>query len=200
MTFISAVVVGYLIGSIPTANTLARRRGIDLREGGSGNPGTNNARILGGYSLAASILVIEVVKGAGASWFGLAIDDETTAVLAGIAAIAGNVYNVWYRLRGGKGLAIGGGVLLALWPIGFVVAVIAIAALAALTRSSGTAAIGALALLMVAGAAWPVFGYPTTWGVGDTSLLPYLAAAMAILIVPKHFFDIRSRVTRPSRL
>src|SRR5690606_27985836 len=50
----AALVVGYLVGSAPTADWLARRRGIDLRSTGSGNPGTNNALRTGGPRLAAS--------------------------------------------------------------------------------------------------------------------------------------------------
>jgi glycerol-3-phosphate acyltransferase PlsY len=195
MTIIAATIVGYLVGSLPTANTLARFKGVDLRKAGSGNPGTNNARQLGGYGLAASILLIEFAKGAGASLLGLVVEDEMTAVVAGVAAIAGNVYNIWYRFRGGKGLAIGGGVLLTLWPPGFALAVVAIAGLAAMTKSSGKAAVGALTLLVVAGSAWSLFDYSNAWGVRDTTTLPYLAAAMALLIMPKHLLDIRTRVT-----
>lgn len=195
MNIIAATVVGYLVGSLPTANTLARFKGVDLRNAGSGNPGTNNARQLGGYGLAASILLIEFAKGAGASLLGLVIDNEMTAVVAAVAAIAGNVYNVWYRFRGGKGLAIGGGVLLTLWPPGFALAVVAIAGLAATTKSSGKAAVGALALLIVAGSAWSPFDYSNPWGLQDTTTLPYLATAMAVLIMPKHVIDIRNQVT-----
>ncbi len=194
----TALLVGYLVGSLPTANALARLRGIDLRGGGSGNPGTNNARKLGGYGLAVSVLVVEVAKGVLAPAIGLWIGDETSAVIAGIAAIGGNVYNVWYRFQGGKGLAIGGGVLLILWPPALGLAVFLIAATTATTRSSGKASVVALMALVLAGFGWWVFGYKNAWGVGDVSLLPYLAVAMAVLIMPKHVRDIRNDVTAPS--
>jgi hypothetical protein len=54
MILLPAVLLGYLLGSIPTANGLARLRGVDLRKAGSGNPGVNNARRLGHPSISLS--------------------------------------------------------------------------------------------------------------------------------------------------
>lgn len=199
MTFIVVAVAGYLIGSAPTANALARLRGIDLRTQGTGNPGTNNARNLGGYGLAGSVLVVELAKGFIAARLGMWIGGETSAVVCGSAAVAGNVYNAWYRLRGGKGLAIGAGVLLALWPAGFITGVIVVATLARLTRSSGWAAIGVLtALIILALVSWG-FDFPTWWGIKDQLLLTQLAIVMAVLTGPKHLRDARNDVSSPSR-
>ncbi|MDH3463121.1 MAG: glycerol-3-phosphate acyltransferase [Acidimicrobiia bacterium] len=194
-----AFAVGYLIGSAPTANGLARLKGIDMRSAGSGNPGTNNARKLGGYGLAAAILLVEFAKGSAASGFGWVIGDDLTAVVAGIGAITGNVYNFWYRLHGGKGLAIGGGVLIMLWPPGFVLAVVSIAAMAAVTKSSGKAAAAALIALIAVGFGWWALAIENWWGIRSLYLLPWLAISMAIAIVPKHLRDIRSPVTPPDR-
>lgn len=54
-----ALIAGYPIGSIPTANAIAGLFGIDLRSEGSGNPGANNARHLGGPGLSIAILSVE---------------------------------------------------------------------------------------------------------------------------------------------
>jgi glycerol-3-phosphate acyltransferase PlsY len=55
--------VGYLIGSVPTALWLGKLWGVDLRRGGTGNPGANNARRLGGNTLALLVLIVEITKG-----------------------------------------------------------------------------------------------------------------------------------------
>ena len=88
MTAVAAV-VGYLVGSVPTATFLARFRGVDLRSEGSGNPGTVNALRVSGPWLAALILIVEAGKGWGAVWLGNALADETGAIAAGLGAVAG---------------------------------------------------------------------------------------------------------------
>ena len=144
-----AALAGYLIGSTPTAGWIGRRFGIDLRSEGSGNPGANNARMLGGMRLAATILVIEIAKGAGAVLLGVSLDGSRGGLVAGLAALAGNVVNVWYRFSGGQGLGISAGILLAAWPWFFPVVVGAIAGTAYITRSSARAAIAAMTALVL---------------------------------------------------
>lgn len=56
------LMTGYLIGSLPTADWLGRAAGVDLRRDGSGNPGANNARTLGGLGLGVRVLAMEVTK------------------------------------------------------------------------------------------------------------------------------------------
>ncbi|MGH8949653.1 MAG: glycerol-3-phosphate acyltransferase, partial [Acidimicrobiia bacterium] len=137
MTGAGAALAGYLIGSVPTAVWLGRLWGVDLLGDGSGNPGANNARRLGGYTLAVLILIIEIGKGLAAVVVGLVIGGESAALAAGVGAVAGNVYNVWHRFKGGKGLGISGGVILGLWPSVFPFVVVTLAVASALTRSTG---------------------------------------------------------------
>ena len=66
MNTTTAAVIGFLIGTIPTATMIARRLGVDLLGGGSKNPGANNALRLGGRRLGAIVLGIEIAKGAAA--------------------------------------------------------------------------------------------------------------------------------------
>ncbi len=193
-----AALVGYLIGSIPTANGLAKLWGVDLRSGGTGNPGANNARRLGGYALAAAVLSVEMSKGVIAVVAGSFLADDIGAVLAGIGAIAGNVNNVWYRFQGGKGLAISAGVLLAAWPVALPFLLVLLALGAAVTRSSG---IGALITLggVVAGAIlWSLLEWPHGWGVRPDTLL-FLAPALVVLLTPKHLDDAGRRLREPFR-
>lgn len=185
-----ATAVGYAIGSMPTAAWISAWRSIDIREGGSGNPGANNARKLGGIWLAAAVLFVEMGKGALAVVAGTALIDDAGAVAAGLAAVAGNVYNVWYRFKGGKGLGIAAGVILAVWPVGLAILLATIGLAAWLTRSSGLASLIALAVAMVASFTWWLANWETAWGV-PASFLPVVAIVMAAIISPKHLVDAR---------
>ena len=185
-------IVGYLIGSIPSANWLASRRGIDLTAKGSGNPGTNNALRLGGPALAAYVLVAELVKGYAAVRLGAILADQSGAVAAGLAAVAGNVFNVWYRGRGGKGLAISGGVLLASSPALFGLSVLVIALVALATRSSGQAALVALAALIGGAVALSLAGWSSPGLISGGALI-VLTSGMAMVMAPKHWRDFRIR-------
>lgn len=188
MTLLAAV-IAYLVGSLPSAAFLARLRGIDLRRQGSGNPGTNNALRTGGPALAALVLAVEASKGYAAVWSASSIADEWGAAVGGVAAVAGNVFNVWYGFSGGKGLGISLGVLLAAWPwaLPFLIAVIAIAAL--VTRSAGLAAVTAMAGLIVAAFVWPIQGWSTGGLAGSDAELLFLAVGMSGLMGWKHWRD-----------
>lgn len=188
----AALVVGYLVGSAPTADWLARRRGIDLRSTGSGNPGTNNALRTGGPRLAAAVLVVELAKGAAAVWAGHYLGGAAGAALATTAATAANVYNPWFRLRGGKGLAITGGTLAVAWPSALLVLVAVIGLGVALLRRSGPAALLTLAGY-VALAAWGPLGGGL---VDEPGWLMAMAVGQSALMAPKHLADTFRRAGR----
>jgi acyl phosphate:glycerol-3-phosphate acyltransferase len=189
MSWSLALFAGYIIGSIPTANAIAGLFGIDLRSAGSGNPGANNARRLGGLGLSVAILVVEATKGATAVLTGDIIAGSAGMVAAGLGATTGNVVNIWYRFQGGKGLGITLGVLLVAWPLALPPVIVTIAALAVITRSTGIASIGALILLLILGLLWHPMGWPNGWGASGSSLL-WLAVGLAVAIAPKHLIDV----------
>lgn len=195
MTAVAAV-AGYLIGSIPTAVFLGRLRGVDLRSEGSGNPGTANALRTSGWRLAAIVLVVEAGKGYGAVWIGYLASDEIGAIAAGLGAVAGNVYNVWCRFRGGKGLGISLGVLAGLWPAVIVPILVVILLGALISRSSGIASLVAIAVLVVLAFLWSANAWPTG-GIGPTSRLPALAIGIGLIIVWRHWSD--APFTSPAR-
>lgn len=188
MSLALALFVGYLIGSIPTANAIAGLFGIDLRSEGSGNPGANNARRLGGPGLFIAILAVEAAKGATAVLAGDIFSGSPGMVAAGLGAATGNVFNVWYRFQGGKGLGITLGVLLVAWPLALPPVILAIATVALITRSTGMASIGALATLLILGLLWFPMAWPNGWGADSPSLL-WLAIGLAVVIAPKHIID-----------
>lgn len=184
-----AALIGYAIGSVPSADGLGRLAGVHLRRAGSGNPGANNALRLGGPALAAAVLLAEISKGAAAVLVGEALASDPGAVIGGLGAVAGNVYNIWYRGKGGKGLGITAGVLLAAWPTVLVPVVLVIGSAALITRSSGLAALAAVAGLLLFSALWAWGSWPTGWGVGDPALLIALAAGVGALVFDRHWRD-----------
>jgi len=103
-----AVIVCYLLGSVSFSVLLAKSlKGIDIRQHGSGNAGaTNTLRVLG-KGPAILVLALDVLKGIAAVWIGrwLGGDSAWVASLCGIAAIIGHNWPVYFRFRGGKGIA-----------------------------------------------------------------------------------------------
>lgn len=190
-----AYVVGYAIGSVPTAAWIARWRGVDLRQGGSGNPGANNARQLGGIVLAAAVLIVEMGKGLAAVAAGAALAGDAGAIAAGLGAVAGNVYNVWYRFQGGKGLGMAAGVILAVWPAALPILVVTIGLGALATRSSGMASLIALGVAVVSSIIWWLAEWPNAWGL-PVAYLPVAAVVISVTISPRHFYDARGHSER----
>jgi acyl phosphate:glycerol-3-phosphate acyltransferase len=123
---ITALIVGYLLGSIPFGLLFTRLAGTeDIRAIGSGNIGATNVLRTGRYGLAAATLIADVLKGTAAvvlcaRWFG-----HDAGLFAGLGAFLGHLFPVWLRFKGGKGIATGLGILLAIsWKVALGVALI----------------------------------------------------------------------------
>ncbi len=120
MIILGLLIAAYLMGSFPTSLILARYlRGVDLRAWGSGNLGATNLYRAAGFAPAAVCMVVDVAKGFAPAWYFPGLDRVEAPQLAlayGVAAVAGHIVPVWVRFRGGKGVATGAGVYLALAP------------------------------------------------------------------------------------
>jgi len=133
VTIITVVVVGYLLGSIPTGVWLGKAlKGIDLRQHGSGSMGATNVFRVLGWKLAVLTLIIDVAKGFLAAFIAskinlgdIALLPRQLALIAGLTAIIGHLFPVFANFKGGKGIATGAGMLLYLVPLelGFAVLV-----------------------------------------------------------------------------
>jgi len=169
-----AMLLGYLLGSIPFGVILTRAFGAgDLRSVGSGNIGATNVLRTGRKELAAATLVLDGAKGAAAvllaAWL-----FPGHEVPAAAAAFLGHLYPVWLKFKGGKGVATLLGIALALhWPIGLVFAAVWLA-LFALVRISSVAGIAAAVSTPIAAAAFGRFD------------LVFLFIALALLVLWKH--------------
>lgn len=141
-----ALAGGYLLGSIPFGLVLTGLAGLgDIRRIGSGNIGATNVLRTGNKLLALMTLLLDGGKGAAAALVAGAVS-PALGILAALAAFLGHLYPVWLKFKGGKGVAIFLGVLLALaWPVG-VAAALTWAAAAYLFRYSSLSALVATAL------------------------------------------------------
>ncbi|BBI33182.1 glycerol-3-phosphate 1-O-acyltransferase PlsY [Cohnella abietis] len=130
---IIAVVVSYLLGSISFSILFARwLRKIDIRDHGSGNAGaTNTLRVLG-KGPAIAVFLLDIAKGSAAVLIGLWLGDgeKWVPVACGLASIWGHNWPIYFRFKGGKGIAttIGALILWAFMPtlIAGIVAIVAI--------------------------------------------------------------------------
>ncbi|MBT2760746.1 glycerol-3-phosphate 1-O-acyltransferase PlsY [Paenibacillus sp. ISL-20] len=161
---IVAIVVCYLLGSVSFSVLLAKiLKGIDIRQHGSGNAGaTNTLRVLG-KGPAILVLVLDVIKGIAAVWIGrwLGGDNDWLPGLCGIAAIIGHNWPLYFRFRGGKGIATAIGVLATLCFIPAVIAgIIAILSIV-FTRYVSLGSLIFVVLtpvfLLIADYSWPIF-------------------------------------------
>jgi glycerol-3-phosphate acyltransferase PlsY len=186
-----ALTGGYLLGATPTADWLAGLKGVDLRATGSGNPGANNARRVGGLGLGVAVLLVEIVKGAAIVAIGRTIGAEWGMALAGVGAVAGNIWNPFRRFSGGQGLGITAGVLIAAAPLSALAVVIVIAGVAVVTHSAPVAALSALGMLVLASLATAAGLLPSAWGTTGGALAA-LVAGLVAAIAPKQVRNARA--------
>jgi acyl phosphate:glycerol-3-phosphate acyltransferase len=163
-----AVVLSYIVGSIPAAYLAGKSRGIDLRRFGSGNLGATNVVRTLGWKVGLIVFAIDVAKGALPvlflpRWAEGPLSREVVAILCGVAAIFGHFRPVFLKFgKGGKGVATATGVFFALAPLPMLagVAVFGLVVLATGYVSLGSliAAVVLPALLLVTeGVRSPVF-------------------------------------------
>jgi glycerol-3-phosphate acyltransferase PlsY len=178
------LIASYLLGSIPTSYILGRVvRGIDLRQHGSGNLGATNAFRVLGWRIAVPVLAVDVAKGWAPTYFFPLWDGRAApewALAYGAVAVLGHVYSVWVGFRGGKGVATGAGVFLALAPAALLAAFAVWVLLVLATRIVSVASIAAALVVPVA-----VF---VTQGSGPVL---WLAVALAVFIVYAHRANVR---------
>src|SRR5512144_659411 len=175
-----ALLVGYLLGSIPFGLVLTKLAGTeDLRSIGSGNIGATNVLRTGRKGLAAATLLGDALKGTLAVIIAGYFGGPDAAMLAALGAFLGHLFPVWLKFRGGKGVAVYIGVLIGLfWPAAVVFCVIWLTT-AVVTRYSSLAA-------LVASVITPIF----LWWFGHLALAS-LFAVLTLLLFYMHRENIK---------
>lgn len=176
-----SVVLAFIVGSIPFGLILALAFGkTDIRSQGSGNIGATNVARVAGRKLGIITLILDAVKGAVPVLLVLfAVGDNADAQtrilhggLVGLAALMGHCYTPWLRFKGGKGVATGLGVLLALHPEVAAYALAAFAVAFAASRLVSASSLSAAVVVVVALIAR---------GPVDVALVPMLGCLLVIV-------------------
>jgi acyl phosphate:glycerol-3-phosphate acyltransferase len=196
--YLTIAVVSYLLGSIPFGYLLVKAfRGEDIRLSGSGNIGATNVARSGAKGLGAITLLLDIGKGllaVGLSWVlgrsaynvcgpggAACIPAWHLMAVAAFFAVAGHVFPVWLKFKGGKGVATALGVFLLLFPKAVLVSLAVFVIVLVVSRYVSLGSI--LAALVFPIAAY--YFYRPDW----TALLPVSAASA--LVILKHYQNIR---------
>ncbi|MBB6509360.1 glycerol-3-phosphate acyltransferase PlsY [Rhizobium soli] len=164
-----ALVLGYLLGSIPFGLLLTRAAGLgDIRSIGSGNIGATNVLRTGNKKLAAGTLLLDALKATAAALIGWYAFGSEAGLLAGFAAFMGHLYPVWLGFKGGKGVATYIGTLLGVAPLMVLVFAAVWLSVAKLSKYSSLSALVATLVIPV-----------VLWFIQE----PKIAAVMALMTI-----------------
>lgn len=194
LAFLVLVVLAYLLGAIPFGVVVGRLfYNVDVREHGSGNVGTTNVFRTLGKRAGVTVMALDMLKGYVPAAAAAALFHPWYAIFIAAAPVVGHMYSVFLKGRGGKGVATGAAVVLALAPLAFVICCAVWIGLILATRYVSLASLIAACLVPV----------QVIW-LGEP--LPYQIAAVlvAVIIFWAHRGNIRrllggteNRVTLP---
>jgi glycerol-3-phosphate acyltransferase PlsY len=185
----------YVMGSIPFGLIVGRCKGVDPRTAGSRNIGaTNVGRLLGGRYFAI-VFLLDMVKGMLPMVIGgLMIHNEPRThlhyvlwLMVGFAAIAGHMFSVFLKFKGGKGVATGAGVALGLFPYFTLPAVAGILVFATIAYATRIVSLGSIVAAVAFPIAYVCFGLGFGWPILGTQLpLLIFAVLLCSLIIYRH--------------
>jgi glycerol-3-phosphate acyltransferase PlsY len=170
------VLIGYLLGSLNLATLLAKRRGVDLRAGGSGNPGASNTVTLMGWKAGALVAIHDIFKAFLAVWLCRRLFPALpyAGVIAGVCSVLGHIFPFYLRFRGGKGFASYLGMALALdWKFALAIGLVIIIVVL-------------ITDYIVAGTMATVVSFPIYNAIRQQYVTALLLAAATLLIIWKH--------------
>jgi glycerol-3-phosphate acyltransferase PlsY len=147
LNLVLGIIGAYILGMLPSAIVVARAKGVDITSFGSGNPGASNVARAIGWKYGSLVFVLDAAKGAIPAL--LLIGHRPSAYVCGAMAIVGHIFPVTRGFKGGKGIATGGGVLLALHPIIMVIAALSWIAIMKLSKKASVASIAIVPLVVV---------------------------------------------------
>ena len=184
--YLLVIPIAYLLGSIPSGYLAGRwLAGIDIREHGSGSTGATNVLRHVGKTPALIVFLVDVFKGSAAVLVAkqlLGGDAHGWLVAAGLLALAGHIWPIWLKGKGGKAVATGLGMLLGILPavglasLGIFLLVLSFSRIVSL--SSVVAALALPALIWIA-------------GYSQTTAYMGLGVLAALLVVWRHRGNIK---------
>jgi glycerol-3-phosphate acyltransferase PlsY len=155
-----AIILSYLIGSIPFGFILGKVKGVDIRAQGSGNIGATNVWRTMGPKYGALVLVLDAAKGVAGVYLGSKTGIEGLELVTGLSAILGHAFPIFLKFKGGKIIATGLGVISAL---SIKVSLTAIAIFSAVFFISGYVSLGSIAAAVAVPLAMLLFNYDSQY-------------------------------------
>jgi glycerol-3-phosphate acyltransferase PlsY len=183
-----AAVVAYFIGTFPTAvlvTGLATRGRVDIHSVGSGNPGGFNTMRSVGRAWGVTVIVVDLCKAVLATLAGWAIGGEPGAYAAATACVLGHIFPVWFRFRGGKGVAAAAGAVAVAFPPYFGIGAVVLALGALLTHSTERSAQLAGGGWVLCALVWWGFDLSNLWGPEPAAGMVVFAAVSTVVILAK---------------
>lgn len=169
------IVVPYLLGSVNFALVISKAfYKDDVRNHGSGNAGMTNMLRTYGKKAAAGTLICDILKAVISVWLGLWLFGEIGAYIAGLFCVLGHIFPIFFKFKGGKGVATVAAMVLTLNPLAFLILFTIFVIVVATTRYISLGSV--LCMLL-----YPALTY-TLGGVGFPTLFSFAAAAIVIFM------------------
>lgn len=146
LKYLLCAVIGYLLGSFSTGILVAARQGHDIRSEGSKNTGASNALRVLGVKGGAMVFLGDFIKASLAVGAGYLLMGKYGAMLAGLCAVLGHNWPVFFNFKGGKGIACSAAIVLLTFPWQGGVAIVACLLVIYFTRYIS---VGSLTMLTV---------------------------------------------------
>lgn len=143
------IVVGYLLGTLPTGYLVGRLRGIDIRQWGSGATGGTNVMRTLGIATGIGVGLVDLAKGLVSAYLGYRLAGDWGYAAGGFAALVGHSYPLWLKFKGGKSVATGAGAVMLFYPAAFAAGLAAFLAAAVPTRYVSLGSLVGSAVLLV---------------------------------------------------
>ncbi len=185
----------YLLGSVPFGFLVGLAKGVDVRHAGSGNIGASNVGRLLGKRFFFIVFILDMLKGLLPMLLAAAISNRTApssriyvlVLLVGFASIAGHMFSIFLKFKGGKGVATSAGVVLGLWPYYTLPGLLAIGVFIATLYLSRYISVSSMTASITFPLAYLAIGLHRGWDPqGEQLPLLLFAILMAVMIVYKH--------------
>ena len=174
--------IAYLLGSVTFGMIIPKLMGSDkdIRKEGSGNVGATNVLRTQGKTQGILVLICDLMKGCAAAGIGLILAGPAGGGAAGVCAMLGHCYPLYFGFKGGKGVATGGGVVLVLFPKAMLILIPVFVIVILITRMVSAGSIAGATALAVC-----VWLFHQPWPVAGCCVFA------AIMVVWKHNGNIR---------
>lgn len=175
------ILLGYLLGSLSPSALLSKLKKENLRNQGTRNLGATNTMLILGKGYGAFVMLFDIAKSFAAVKLAAALFPALAygGLIAGSSAVVGHIFPFYMKLKGGKGLAAYGGMILGLDPLLFVILLIVAVAAMFITNYSLAMPLSATVL------------FPILYGIRIRDLVSILAVtAISLLIISRHTSNI----------